>query len=143
MSFRNWDMSWDMSKPRKEKHKRAKTNKDVWGPLLWNEQYKTISGLQTECRASMNPNEKTLSVLETLEIQGFCPFELDDSPDSYETIMQLGEISGVVGYDLIGYRSVSGEAVYLNSNADVDKSFGIHCYVIFNQDYVHIGIPQG
>jgi len=135
MWFKNWDMSWDMlwdmSKPKRMENEMKKAQ-----DVILEDDVKDIPGLQTECRATMEPNAITISILKKMEEKGCCAFEMDDSPESYQALLQLSEISGDVGYTLIGYREISGEAMVINSTEVADEIFNIHCYIIFNRDDV-------
>lgn len=58
-----------------------------------------ITGLDTEIPDNMKVLQAmTVAVLQKVETEGICRFEYDDGKESVETVMQLEEISGDVGY---------------------------------------------
>lgn len=57
--------------------------------------------LQTEIPDGMNPCDKTIAILDTMEYKGFSIWEGDDGPEDYKTISDLVEIAGNVGYRVI------------------------------------------
>jgi hypothetical protein len=94
---------------------------------------KTIEGLQTEIPANMNPTARTIQILMALEKKGAVCFQADDGDVDYNTLKQLTEIAGNVGYDLLGYRT--REAVKLNQEKDIP---GSGCYILFFSDDIEI-----
>ena len=86
----------------------------------------------TEIPSGMQLTNMAHAILSELEKKGFAIWQGDSSPESYETVKQLVEISGNVGYRLIQLRtyavhqvetgaSASGKFLLLNENVEEVK----------------------
>ena len=73
-----------------------------------------IKGLNTELPLEMNPTAQTIVMLYNLERQGVARFDGDDGPDSHETVNQLDQICGNVGYNM--RRDGEGECVIFDQS---------------------------
>lgn len=75
--------------------------------------YTTYHGTEVPKKSLPIMTDTTKKVLRTINKHGACKIEVDDSFEGYNTIHQLEEISGAVGYDFIPNDEGRGYVYYL------------------------------